>query len=191
MQKRGFTLLEILIVIVISVSVLAFALPAHKRAQDRNMYSAAVGILMDLGSAVQMLRADFISQGNNSSFPSSVQQVHRLYQVPSTSTSSYYYKGGHDALRNMSMTTALYALFSRGYLQDIPFESCTNNHLNCSYKGYNFYICPPAATSANCCGNNARVVACMTTASGVTRAAGNLYKGARFLLDGSIEQISN
>ena len=191
MQKRGFTLLEILIVIVISVSVLAFALPAHKRAQDRNMYSAATGVLMDLGSAVQTLRADLVSQGNFGSFPSSAQQVHRLYQISSTSTTSNYYKGGHNALQNMSMTVALYALFARGYLQQIPFESCTSNHLNCSYKGYNFYICPPAATNSNCCGNNARVVACMTTASGVTRAAGNLYKGARFLRDGSIEQISN
>ena len=59
MQKRnGFTLLEVLIVVVIAVSVAAFAVPAYKKTQEKNKYLAAQGVLLDLGTAVRALRAD-------------------------------------------------------------------------------------------------------------------------------------
>lgn len=61
MQKQGrggFTLLEVLIVVVISVMVTLFAVPMYKKSQDRNRYMAASGVLLDLGNAVRMLKTD-------------------------------------------------------------------------------------------------------------------------------------
>ena len=55
-NAKGFTLLEIMIVVVIAVSVAAFAVPAYKKAQDRNRYLAAQGVLIDLGNGIKMLR---------------------------------------------------------------------------------------------------------------------------------------
>ena len=42
-MKKGFTLLEVLIVVVIAVSVAVFAVPAYKKTQDKNRYLAAQG----------------------------------------------------------------------------------------------------------------------------------------------------
>lgn len=188
MQKRGFTLLEILIVIVISVSVLAFALPSYKKTQERNMYSAATGVLMDLGDAVLALQADL--QSLNGSFPTGCAIVAKSWQTENTSTSSDYYKSAHDSLSGLSSTRKYYALFSRKYLEQIPFDSCSatvkkcgsgNVSNQCTYKGYTFYICT-SSSSNPCCGNGAVVCMNSTTAQ--------WYKKARYFRNGQIEQIS-
>ena len=57
MQKKGFTLMEMLIVIIIISVMVVFATPAYKRAQARAKYQASLGTLVQLGAAVQMLRA--------------------------------------------------------------------------------------------------------------------------------------
>lgn len=55
MQKKGFTLLEVLIVVVILASVVLFAVPSYKKAQVRAQYDAALGTLTQLGEGLRLL----------------------------------------------------------------------------------------------------------------------------------------
>lgn len=91
----GFTLLEILIVVVIASSILAFALPAQKRAQNRNRYLAAQGVLMDVSAALQSYW-----DANGSASPSAAELAD---------------PGDEDGLYQ--------ALLDGGFLQPIPFDS--------------------------------------------------------------------
>ncbi|WP_428048749.1 type II secretion system protein [Candidatus Avelusimicrobium caledoniensis] len=157
--KTGFTLLEILIVVVIASSVLAFALPAQRRAQDRNKFLAAQGVLLDIGSAVQAKRADLkMSATPTATFP----DPNAVTQVT----------GDLD-----------------GYIQAVAFDD------NSAYKNYKFYVCKQDAASgdAQCCGNNAKYIACMYNSQADDSSASDsvkLYAGARFLRNGTMEQIS-
>lgn len=58
-SRRGFTLLEVLIVVVIAVVVTMFSVPAYKKAQDKNRYMAATGVLIDIANAARMVKADY------------------------------------------------------------------------------------------------------------------------------------
>ncbi len=151
--------MEILIVVVIASSVLAFALPAQRRAMDRNKYLAAQGVLLDIGSAVQAKRADLkMSSTPDATFPSD----NTITPVTDISELS-------------------------GYLQAIPFDG------EDTYKNYKFYICPQdvaAGDTTYCCGNDAKYIACMQDDNAANRASAGLYKGARFLRNGTMEQIS-
>ncbi len=51
-MKKGFTLIEIMIVVVIAVSVAAFAVPAYQKSQDQNRYLAAEGMLIEVASGL-------------------------------------------------------------------------------------------------------------------------------------------
>lgn len=59
MFSKGFTLLEVLIVVVVAVVVTMFAVPSYKKSQDRGRYMAASGVLMELGNAAVMVREQY------------------------------------------------------------------------------------------------------------------------------------
>lgn len=52
-MKKGFTLMEVMIVVVIAVSVAAFAVPAYKKSREQNLYLAAEGRLIELSSGLR------------------------------------------------------------------------------------------------------------------------------------------
>lgn len=52
--RGGFTLMEMLVVVVVAVAVTAFAVPMYKKAQERNDFLVAQGILVDVYNAVAM-----------------------------------------------------------------------------------------------------------------------------------------
>ena len=195
MQKRGFTLLEILIVVIILASVLAFAFPAYKRTQDRNLYTAATGVLLDLGNAVQNFQTDLATFGNTTSFPSTCEKTQDDWQHPSAGTAPVYDDAHFVDLHDMQAVSFPYALFARNYIQPIPYDYCTLAYSTCGssdacvYKGYIFYLCPVNGSSSDAC-CDVDTVACMQLSPDVTRATGGLYKGARYLRDGTLEQIS-
>lgn len=181
-KNNGFTLLEVLIVVVIAVSVAAFAVPAYKKTQEKNKYLAAQGVLLDVGTAVRALRADLKMEGGNK-FPTST--------TPLTLSSSYQNSVGSSLsseLKNQDNTNLLYSLFSRRYMQKIAYDAGTTN----KYKGFFLVICPDGtATSSSCCGNNSSVVACMYNDSlGTSSSTAGQYWGARFFEDGSIKRVS-
>ncbi|MBP5404050.1 MAG: type II secretion system protein [Elusimicrobiaceae bacterium] len=64
-SKKGFTLTEMLFVVVIAAGILALAMPSYKRARDRSRHQAATGMLMDLGNAVEAITRDLEMQGRN------------------------------------------------------------------------------------------------------------------------------
>lgn len=59
MFSKGFTLLEVLIVVVVAVVVTMFAVPSYKKSQDRGRYMAASGVLVELGNAAVMVREQY------------------------------------------------------------------------------------------------------------------------------------
>lgn len=171
-NKSGFTLLEVLIVVVIAVSVAAFAVPAYKKTQEKNKYLAAQGVLLDLGSAVRALRADM----STGSFPSR--------SVPAQVFKDWY---SSDAPADeINSSNAQNELFRRKYMAPIPFDSGS------TYKGFSFYVCTQGrASSAYCCDNNSAVIACMRNPSlGTSSATKGQYWGAAFLEDGSIKRLT-
>lgn len=58
-MKKGFTLIEVMIVVVIAVTVAAFAVPAYKRSMERNKFMAAEGKLIELSSALRNVQQMF------------------------------------------------------------------------------------------------------------------------------------
>lgn len=170
MQKRnGFTLLEVLIVVVIAVSVAAFALPAYKKTQEKNKYMAAQGVLLDLGSAVRAVRADM----SDGSFPSG--------SSPEQVTTSWNSTAAPD--NEITSSNAKYELFRRKYMAPIPFDSGN------TYKGFSFYVCSETGGTSGCCRGVGSPVACMKNdALGSSAATKGQYWGATFLEDGTIKR---
>lgn len=76
--QKGFTLLEVMVVVVIAVIVTAFAVPSYKKSQARAKYMGASGILLELANATKMMKESYpsvnvVSQAfsaNDSSAPS-------------------------------------------------------------------------------------------------------------------------
>ena len=58
-MQKGFTLIEVMIVVVIAVTVAAFAVPAYKRSMERNKFMAAEGKLIELSSALRNVQQMF------------------------------------------------------------------------------------------------------------------------------------
>lgn len=65
MTRQGFTLLEVLVVVMIAAVVTMFAVPAYKKAQDKNRFMAASGVLVDLANGAKMFHADYPSITGN------------------------------------------------------------------------------------------------------------------------------
>ncbi len=173
-SNKGFTLLEVLIVVVIAVSVAAFGVPAYKKSQERNRYLAAQGVLMDLGNAVRTFRQDLriscMSSGSaGKNFPTSAVLLRSNLQNTTQ-------EGDFCSLTsNASMVSAM---FTRKYLAPIQFATGTD-----VYKGYSFYICPQNSSSSSyCCGGDSSVVACTRNTSSSN------YALARYHKDGTITQ---
>lgn len=59
MTRKGFTLLEVLVVVMIAAVVTMFAVPAYKKAQDKNRFMAATGVLVDLANGAKMYRESY------------------------------------------------------------------------------------------------------------------------------------
>ena len=168
-KQKGFTLLEVLIVVVIAVSVAALAVPAYQKTQDRNRYLAAQGVLIDFGNGVRTLQAEVDFQ-----FPWTTRNVTSSLQTTSL-----------DEDAEITRSNASTALFARKYAAPIPFD------LSNTYKGYYFSFCPEnVASSGNCCQGNKDVVVCMYDSKYKSRPTKGQYYGAVYLKDGTIQRIS-
>lgn len=161
--------MEVLVVVVIAVSVAAFAVPAYKKTQDRNRYTSALGVLINVGSGLRTLQ----------------QEVTFTYPTASTIIGSTWQTTDLDNDANITSSNANVALFARKYMAPIPFDKGN------SYKGYYFAICPENGTSSlNCCSGLSGAVACMKDSSCTSRPTKGQYCGAVYLKDGSITRIS-
>ncbi len=58
-NKRGFTLIEVMVVVLIAVMITMASVPLYTKNQDRNRYLAASGVLIELGTAMKLVAEDF------------------------------------------------------------------------------------------------------------------------------------
>lgn len=181
-RQKGFTLVEILFVLVIIAGVMAYAVPAYKRTQARAAYDAATGTLVDIGTAIQAMKRDLTMQ--NYSFT--------IYPFPANN-SAYYQLAGNETVGDdlsgttlkqfLSVSTAatrdarfVGSLFKFGYLE--PFSN----------PDYEYYAI--RGTSTTVCNSKCRTsgtVACMCKKSGYS--ATDCYYGAMFLNTGNVQRI--
>lgn len=192
MSKKGFTLTEVLIVVVIAVTVTAFAVPAYKRTQDKARYNAAAGVLAQLGAAVQALRTDMAMEGMSYSFPkSNASGPSAITNVPTLTVAQNWVKTSHpqyatarDAQSLSSLDTnekLAAALFARGYMGELPLDS------NGRIGDYTFYICPKSSIAlqfGHCCNDTG--VVCMVDSSASSRDSTEYGQGV-YSNDGQIK----
>ncbi len=140
--RRGFTLVEVLIVVVIAVTVTVFAVPSFKKSQARTQYMAASGVLMELATATQILTEEYpaleITSAAFSSNPTT---------APTIPTIS-------DAVAWMQ---------SNQYLGKVDFQSG-------KYKGYAFAFSTKGAANCGTSCKKANAVACMANTNHMTQA---------------------
>ncbi len=182
--KQGFTLVEILFVVIIAAGILAFAVPAYKKSQERAAYESATGILLDLGNAVQSFRMDLgkdFPQSSDKQIAGSEKEANATNLAGKT-LAEYIGAVTGDTLD----TKAVQALFSYNYLQ--PFSNSTYQFY--AIKGNSSTVC-----SSRCrkptggAGSTAEVVACMCT-SETTSTTSGCYYGAIYLSDGTLKRIT-
>lgn len=140
--RKGFTLLEVLVVVVIAVLVTMFAVPSYRKAQDRNRFMAASGVLLDLGNAMRMFKADY---GTKVSISSQTITANASGTCPDEPSSS----------------NLVLFLQCHKYLNNIPLQSST-------YQGYQFAV--STKNTANCGSNCTKsgAVACMSGTNSIS-----------------------
>ncbi len=134
MTRKGFTLLEVLVVVMIAAVVTMFAVPAYKKAQDKNKFMAATGVLIDLANGAKMFHADYPAITGNISLTTTSSS-----SCPETPTSA----------------NLLVFLKCHKYINNVPLEGN-------QYMGYNFSMSVNGqAACGNAC-NGSRWWACMS-----------------------------
>lgn len=183
-KKGGFTLVEMLFVVLIAAGILVFAVPAYKRVQEKADYNTALGILLEVSNAVKSLERDLnMLSAVNISFPKDASTSWNFSNNNSTSLGSFSTSSNkpwnqwlvtqysEDAFDGWD-TYFLQALFTFGYAKPVQ-----------DTKGYSMYINPKAAD----CGGSlptGGAVSCMYKAE-----ASDCYKGAFVLPDGTVQRI--
>ncbi len=185
-RKQGFTLVEVLFVVLIAAGVMVFALPAYKRVQARANYNAALGTLLDINNAVNSLKQDLKISTNVS------------VDIPGDTTS--YVKYGESAWNGTApadtsiswnqyvvnqegtnLTKAfMWALHEFKYLKPIQ-----------NTKGYDFYILKQSGSSSlsKCKVGEVKGTACMYKVGKSVVDEKDCYGGALVKADGSIVRI--
>lgn len=181
MQKKGFTLLEVLIVVVILASVVLFGVPSYKKTQARAKYNASLGTLVQLGEGLRMLYKDSGKVWNQDAKGLNKSNTFKEELIANIELSEDFVLSDLNLSDKSDQDAFLAALIARGYMTMPRFEETL---------GYNYYICPiPGDKASACCPvNNEDVIACMeiTTCSDTNKE----YAGAYFLKDGTYQRIA-
>jgi len=184
-KKQGFTLVEMLFVVLIAAGVIAFAVPAYKKARERSDYNAALGTLLDMNNAVNSLKRDLeMSTGKSLSFPTTVSYM-KYGGSNWTSAKPNPYDVAKSWNENVASQTD--ANFEKAFLWALTeFKYLKNMQKT---KGYDFYILNPQSNSTvSGCGGLAdgkKGTACMLK----NNTTAGCYKGAVVLPDGSITRV--
>ena len=178
--KRGFTLVEMLFVVIIAATALALALPSYKSMRERGKFQAASGQLIDLGSAVEAITRDLAMQGVSVTVGASAAlPFDGGYFLASSSTPySLKTKVLEAAAGKPREEQVLKALMHFGYLKKfLP-------------NGFNYYVLTNTSANSTNCRSTATspltdgtLVACMIKPSPANNdcfAGARYYKGGRF-----------
>ena len=207
MFKKGFTLVEILIVVVILASVVAFGVPSYRKAQVRARFNAALGTLTQLGGGINNLYSDIQTYSGNS-WTYSANDTHL--------TNSSWTSDFNTDIRELSLTrwgwedvlptslnwnqAFILSLVVREYMPPLKLTGGSSEEM----IPYNHYICKPdsdgeekfvcnGADYRKCCKHNTNhggTVACMLLAPSHTSKEEMSYVGARFYRDGTYNVLS-
>ncbi|MBO7238543.1 MAG: prepilin-type N-terminal cleavage/methylation domain-containing protein [Elusimicrobiaceae bacterium] len=153
----GFTLLEIMVVVVISLVVVMFSVPMYKKAQYKNHYLAAQGVLLDVGNGVRMFKANYPDY----TFPTETAYCNITAN-----------KANSSATPPTSCSGIVGWLMTNKYINQIPFAQ---DNISNRYRGYFFRIDLNATGDIACCTNasNANAIACMARLSSNTGGTDN------------------
>lgn len=210
MFKKGFTLVEILIVVVILASVVAFGVPSYRKAQIRSRFNAALGTLTQLGGGINNLYSDIQTYSGNS-WTYAPEEEGALTHATWT-TSAF-----NSNVRDLSLTrwgqdgilpdgldwnkAFVLALVVREYMP--PLKLGTG--ISAEVIPYNHYICNPnlageaklncgtSGDNRTCCAHNTNrggTVACMILKPSYSSEEERSYAGARFYRDGTYNVLS-
>ncbi|XTP68617.1 prepilin-type N-terminal cleavage/methylation domain-containing protein [Parelusimicrobium proximum] len=131
MNKRAFTLIEILVVIIVITVVLVIAFPAYKSTQLKSDNDAAQAIMIDLANAVRMYELNRGVSFNET--------IDKTDVVNSSDCSS-------------STFTNAQLLFACGYMQPFKLDTVSVSGTNRDvYRGYQFYVCSNGSGGHSCC----------------------------------------
>ena len=173
----GFTLTEMLFVVLIAAGILVFAVPSYKRAKERSAYEAATGLLVKLGSAVQTFEKDL--------------QLKGFYQTAAGGTAIELDKStlNNTSLNGVTLNAAYFQgktiqqnlgmLIPAKYLDDFPVAGSPQ------LGGYKFYW---LAGSKNVCGQNISAKVYMVSQD--VSIANGCYCGAAYMADGTVKRLS-
>ena len=195
-RRNGFTLVEILFVVIIAAGILMFSFPSYRAMRERARFQAASGMLIDLGNAVESITQDLALQG---------------VSVRVGSSSPYYFKyEGASATLAAQQTLAenvkkvaagrsrekrvLDLLLGAGYLKDFTPKG------NFSYYVLTNSVSPSANTVGLCTKStdetplNGQVIACMVKdnsgeANSDRATSDECYAGARYYKGGRFQTI--
>jgi len=130
---KGFTLVEVIVVVVISLIVVSFSVPVYKKTQEKNRYRAAQGVLVDLANGLRMLTAE-----------------HPNISITSAAVSS----NGDTGTANVPADNAVHWMMTHEYINRI-------NFVDSKYLRYSFKISTTGqASCAESCGKS-NAIACM------------------------------
>ena len=189
-RKKGFTLVEVLFVLVIALGIAAYAVPNYRRSQERSRYEAALGLLTTYGNAISAMERDMESDGYNFTFP----RTTTYFQIPPTTVNTTGVQIGSVeqwtdivGLRNIGNASNanrafMWAMLKYKYAEKLPSTD----------SGYSFYAI--GTNTASICGGNCKqnqaggspVMMCMC--QNTTNSTG-CYYGARMLRNGRIEKF--
>lgn len=173
-MKRGFTLVEMLFVVIIAATALALALPSYKSMRERGKFQAASGMLIDLGSAVESITRDLAMQGVSVTVGTSAPLLYQgEVQNPSE---KYSLKDWVNAASSGQPREerVLKSLLPFGYIK--KFQGQGN---------FNYYVLTNTASTSGVLSNckAVGVVACMIKPDPDSKdcfAGARYYKGGRF-----------
>lgn len=175
----GFTLTEMLFVVLIAAGILVFAVPSYKRAKERSAYEAATGLLVKLGSAVQTFEKDLQLKGSSLTAAEGTAIELDKSKLNSTSLSSDVTLNAAYFQNTTTTSQKLGMLIPAKYLDDFPAAGSPQ------LGGYKFYW---LAGSKAICGQNISAKVYMV-AQDVSIANG-CYCGAVYEEDGTIKRLS-
>lgn len=128
LHHKGFTLVEILVVVLIGIAAALVAVPVFQHSQAKNRYLAASGVLMDLGNAITLVQ----------------EQYPDLLLDPTQITGNGGDVTSEAADLAPTSTNLMGWLRANKYIQNIPFEGSTG-----TYRGYTFWVKTVTSTDEN------------------------------------------
>ena len=131
--NKGFTLVEILVIVLIISMIAVAAVPVYKKNQDKNRYLAATGVLLELSNAARMVSVDYPTLAIGSK--AVTQNASSTDEEPTSNNIIGW-------------------LQTNKYLNKIPFNNGT-------YMGYSFAISTQGTANCGASCTKTNAVACM------------------------------